>query len=356
MTFFKRSSNWPRYCVQATNPERSKAKTFLSAKVSGTSSLTILWAMPSTIAVLPTPGSPMSTGLFLVLLLSTSIVVSTSSARPITGSSFPSLAICVRSRLNSSSVGVALAASRAAPLAASTPRTTAPLSLVCESPKRESRLATSDSSSAASASRTCSGAYVRRPQSLRLLVGSQERPLGVRGQRRRHFRPRALADLLLDLGSESVRVRVYSFEYPSYHPVLQRRIEQVLGVQVKAPPLRGLLGGPLQELARRIAKELRYIYLLGSASPGRCFSSAWGAPARRFRGLGEPVEEIVEQAPTAPKRRAPWSAPSLGGVHLAEVLGSRASSGYYAPDRHHRWPSAAHITKSRSHPYASFYL
>jgi hypothetical protein len=29
------------------------------------------WAMPSTMAVLPTPGSPMSTGLFLVRRLST---------------------------------------------------------------------------------------------------------------------------------------------------------------------------------------------------------------------------------------------------------------------------------------------
>ena len=38
----------------------------LSRSVSGTSLLTIFWARPSTIAVLPTPGSPISTGLFLV--------------------------------------------------------------------------------------------------------------------------------------------------------------------------------------------------------------------------------------------------------------------------------------------------
>ena len=36
------------------------------AAVSGTSPATIRWASPSTIAVLPTPGSPISTGLFFV--------------------------------------------------------------------------------------------------------------------------------------------------------------------------------------------------------------------------------------------------------------------------------------------------
>ena len=66
-------------------------------------------------AVLPTPGSPISTGLFLVRRESTSMVVSTSSARPMTGSSLPSRAIRVRSRLYSSSVGVELAGSRASP-------------------------------------------------------------------------------------------------------------------------------------------------------------------------------------------------------------------------------------------------
>ena len=40
--------------------------TRLSLSVSGTSPRTMRWARPSTIAVLPTPGSPMSTGLFLV--------------------------------------------------------------------------------------------------------------------------------------------------------------------------------------------------------------------------------------------------------------------------------------------------
>jgi hypothetical protein len=44
----------------------SSATIFLLFNPSGTSPRTIRPARPSTIAVLPTPGSPMSTGLFLV--------------------------------------------------------------------------------------------------------------------------------------------------------------------------------------------------------------------------------------------------------------------------------------------------
>src|SRR5215213_9308305 len=245
-TCLRRSSNWPRYCVPATSPERSRASTRLPARVSGTSSLTILWARPSTMAVLPTPGSPISTGLFLVRRDSTSMVVSTSSARPITGSSLPSLAIRVRSRLYSSSVGVELLGSRASPLL-STPRTTAPRSPVCESPKRESSLPTS-SSSAASASSTCSGPYVGGTDGLGLLVGSEQGPLRIRGQRGRHILASFLSGLLLQLGTHLVGVGVSLSEHPAHHPVLQSGVEQVLGVQIRAPPLRSLPGRSLQQL------------------------------------------------------------------------------------------------------------
>ena len=59
---------------------------------------TMRWASPSTIAVLPTPGSPISTGLFLVRRERTWITRRISSSRPITGSSLPSSASEVRSR------------------------------------------------------------------------------------------------------------------------------------------------------------------------------------------------------------------------------------------------------------------
>ena len=59
---------------------------------SGTSPSTIRWARPSTTAVLPTPGSPISTGLFLVRRDSTWTTRRISASRPMTGSSLPSAA------------------------------------------------------------------------------------------------------------------------------------------------------------------------------------------------------------------------------------------------------------------------
>ena len=64
-----RSSNSPLYFEPATIPDRSSVSTRLSLTVSGTSPAAILAASASTIAVLPTPGSPIRHGLFLVLLL-----------------------------------------------------------------------------------------------------------------------------------------------------------------------------------------------------------------------------------------------------------------------------------------------
>ena len=57
---------------------------------------TIFWAKPSTIAVLPTPGSPINTGLFFVLRDNICITRSISVDLPMTGSNLPSLAILVR--------------------------------------------------------------------------------------------------------------------------------------------------------------------------------------------------------------------------------------------------------------------
>mmetsp|Transcript_52300 Transcript_52300/g.93341 ORF Transcript_52300/g.93341 Transcript_52300/m.93341 type:complete len:210 (+) Transcript_52300:2592-3221(+) len=58
-------------------------------RVLGMSPRTIRWAKPSTIAVLPTPGSPISTGLFLVRRARTRMTRRISSSRPMTGSNFP---------------------------------------------------------------------------------------------------------------------------------------------------------------------------------------------------------------------------------------------------------------------------
>jgi hypothetical protein len=65
-TALSRSSNSPRYLAPASIEPMSSAISRLFLRPSGTSPSTMRWARPSTMAVLPTPGSPMSTGLFLV--------------------------------------------------------------------------------------------------------------------------------------------------------------------------------------------------------------------------------------------------------------------------------------------------
>ena len=104
--FFNLSSNSPRYFVPATNNPISNVTTLLSSRISGTSLFIILCAKPSAIAVLPTPGSPINIGLFFVRRPNICITLSISFDLPITGSSFPSAAFCVKLLPNSSKVGV----------------------------------------------------------------------------------------------------------------------------------------------------------------------------------------------------------------------------------------------------------
>ena len=96
-TALRRSSNSPRYLAPATMEDRSREIRRLLRSDSGTSPATIRWARPSTTAVLPTPGSPISTGLFLVRRDSTCTTRRISLSRPITGSSLPARAASVRS-------------------------------------------------------------------------------------------------------------------------------------------------------------------------------------------------------------------------------------------------------------------
>ena len=101
-TALNRSSNSPRYFAPATIEPMSSATTRLLRRPSGTSPSTMRRASPSTMAVLPTPGSPMSTGLFFVRRDSTWMTRRISSSRPMTGSSLPLRASSVRSRPNRS--------------------------------------------------------------------------------------------------------------------------------------------------------------------------------------------------------------------------------------------------------------
>ena len=102
-TALRRSSNSPRNLEPATIEARSSATSRLSCSDVGTSPFTMRCATPSTMAVLPTPGSPMSTGLFFVRRESTCITRRISSSRPMTGSIFPRRADSGRSRVYFSS-------------------------------------------------------------------------------------------------------------------------------------------------------------------------------------------------------------------------------------------------------------
>ena len=110
-TALSRSSNSPRYFAPATIAARSRLSTRRPLSESGTSPATMRWASPSTTAVLPTPGSPMSTGLFLVRRDSTCTTRRISASRPITGSSLPSSARAVRSTAYFSSASYVASAS-----------------------------------------------------------------------------------------------------------------------------------------------------------------------------------------------------------------------------------------------------
>ena len=97
ITRFRRSSNWPRYIVPATREPTSSWSTRFLSRSAGTSPSMIRCARPSTMAVLPTPGSPIRAGLFLVRRAKIWMTRSISFCRPMTGSSFPASAREVRS-------------------------------------------------------------------------------------------------------------------------------------------------------------------------------------------------------------------------------------------------------------------
>mmetsp|Transcript_38470 Transcript_38470/g.71424 ORF Transcript_38470/g.71424 Transcript_38470/m.71424 type:complete len:259 (-) Transcript_38470:383-1159(-) len=108
MTFCNLSSKSPLYLVPAKRPAKSRDMMRLPFRNFGRSRppSEILCASPSAIAVFPTPGSPMRTGLFFLRRAKTCMVRSISGPRPTIGSSFPSAAILVKSREYCSSVAV----------------------------------------------------------------------------------------------------------------------------------------------------------------------------------------------------------------------------------------------------------
>ena len=101
-----RSSNCPRYFVPATIDVISRRKMRLLNSSGDVRRRAISWASPSAMALLPTPGSPISIGLFFFRRHSISVTRCISLSRPITRSSLPWAAASVRSVENLSSTGV----------------------------------------------------------------------------------------------------------------------------------------------------------------------------------------------------------------------------------------------------------
>jgi len=96
-TAFSRSSNSPLYFAPATNAPMSSSISFFSFKPKGTSPFMMRHANPSTMAVFPTPGSPIKTGLFFVLRDKIWMTLRISSSRPMIGSIFPPLTSSTKS-------------------------------------------------------------------------------------------------------------------------------------------------------------------------------------------------------------------------------------------------------------------
>ena len=184
-------------------------------------------------------------------------------------------------------------------------------------PKRWSRSPAADSSSAARASSTCSGPTYDAPELARLVIGGKERRLRVRRERRRDVGPLVLFGLLLELRRDRVRIDVDLAENVTHDLVLQGGVEQVVAVEIEAPPLERGVGRTLQKLASGVAKELGDVDPLDLALP---LSRPRGRARRRAcvyasEKIGE--ELVEEAAPPAEAARHPL----LGEIQLAEVFG-----------------------------------
>mmetsp|Transcript_24313 Transcript_24313/g.50704 ORF Transcript_24313/g.50704 Transcript_24313/m.50704 type:complete len:372 (+) Transcript_24313:1077-2192(+) len=106
-TLFNLSSNSPLYFVPATRLPKSRLSSLAPRSGFGhKASSFMMRAMPSAIAVLPTPGSPSSKGLFFLRRVRVRSAEFISFFLPMTGSMFPASASSVRSVHNSFSVGV----------------------------------------------------------------------------------------------------------------------------------------------------------------------------------------------------------------------------------------------------------
>ena len=91
------SSKSPRYLVPATIPVMSRESNLFPLRKPGHLFSEIIWARPSTMALFPTPGSPIRTGLFFFRRQRISVRRRISFSLPVTGSNSKRPAFSVRS-------------------------------------------------------------------------------------------------------------------------------------------------------------------------------------------------------------------------------------------------------------------
>ena len=98
-------------------------------------------------------------------------------------------------------------------------------------------------------------------------------------------------------------------EHVANDVVAERRVQEVVGVEVEASPLERRLRRALQQLAGGVAEELGDVDPFDL--PGGCRD-----PPRRWRLAEEVGEELVKQAAAAEAARHPL----FGEIELAEIL------------------------------------
>ena len=274
------------------------------------------WARPSTTAVLPTPGSPMSTGLFFVRRERICMIRSISVSRPTTGSSLPSAASLVRLRPNWSSSFEDFLPSPDAP-AAPAPRALTALAAAAgagehaddlvadllrvgvevEEDARGDALVLADE-----AEQDVLGADVVVAQAQRLAEGELEDLLGARGERDlpgRHFL--AGADDAHDLRAHALHSDVEGLEHASGKPLLlaQQAEQDVLGADVVVLERSRFLLRENDDLAGPFCESLEHVLLVLPAVRVEASASvdAWSLGGGRWDGISPDCSSLRSKPP-----------------------------------------------------------
>jgi hypothetical protein len=143
----------------------------------------------------------------------------------------------------------------------------------------------------------------------RLLVGREQGSLGVRGQRGRDVRALGFLRLLLELGRNRVGLGAGLLEDVADDIVLERAEEQVVALEVEAPPLERRLRGPLEELTGGVAEELGDVDALGAAPPGERSKKSEKNSSKRLR-LPPSLPDIRSSARSISQRYSTSCVPS----------------------------------------------